>query len=354
MLRAIAIVSVVVYHAGLFGFTVPLRVDRYGWIGVDLFFVLSGYLIGGQLLSTVAAGKSISFRKFYSRRALRILPAYLIVVLAYALLPASAREYERMPPIWKFLSFTQNLGLRGGTAFSHAWSLCIEFQFYVALPLFLLSLTRRRRSRFLLVGLPVAILLWCVLVRAVMAHFIAVRYGAAFGPWQQLVYYPTYARLDGLTIGVSLAAIELFRPRWWEGLTRQAVWLWLPAVGALILAMVWAENGLGIISSALGFNLVAVACGIFLICVLSPRLPFSRLAMPGAAFLATVAYSIYLTHKLAIHWIQKTAAERGWSPILAYVVAMSLVLFVGSILFFSVERPFLRLREQFVKKKEPN
>src|SRR3954463_13805007 len=247
LLRAFAIISVVAYHAGLFGFSLPFRVDRYGWIGVGLFFVLSGYLIGGQLLANAAAGKPLCLGRFYRRRALRILPAYLIVVLAYAVLPAAVREYERMPPVWKFLTFTQNIGLRGGTAFSHAWSLCIEFQFYVVLPLLLLVLLRRGRSRFVLVGLPMAVLLWCILVRGAIAHFIAVRYGASFGPWQQWVYYPTYARLDGLTIGVSLAAVEIFQRRWWKGLTRQAVWLWLPALGALILALIWAENGLGIV-----------------------------------------------------------------------------------------------------------
>jgi peptidoglycan/LPS O-acetylase OafA/YrhL len=298
------------------------------------------------LLTSAVAGKPLSVRKFYWRRAFRILPAYLIVVLAYALLPASIREFERMPPLWKFLTFTQNLGLRGGTAFSHAWSLCIEFQFYVFLPFLLFVLLRRGRSRFVLVGLPIAILLWCILVRGAIAHFIAVRYGQVFGPWQQWVYYPTYARLDGLTIGVSLAAIETFQPSWWDILTKHAVWLWLPAVGALVLALSWAENGLSMVSSALGFNLVAVACGFFLICTVSPGLPFSRVAVPGAAFLATIAYSVYLTHKLPIHWVQQVAAERGWSPVLAYPSAMLFVLLMGSLLFFSVERPFLRLRER--------
>src|SRR5947209_774816 len=139
LLRALAIVFVLLYHAGLFGFTLPWRIDRYGWIGVDLFFVLSGYLIGGQLLASISRHGRIDLPTFYFRRALRIVPAYLVVVAVYVLLP-QFREYARMPPAWKFLSFTQNLGLRGGTAFSHAWSLCIEAQFYLLLPFCLLSL----------------------------------------------------------------------------------------------------------------------------------------------------------------------------------------------------------------------
>src|SRR4051794_31653577 len=88
LLRAIAIVSVVLYHAGLFGFVLPFDVQRFGWIGVDLFFVLSGYLIAGQFLSALARGKMPNVRRFYERRALRILPAFLAIVAVYVFLPA--------------------------------------------------------------------------------------------------------------------------------------------------------------------------------------------------------------------------------------------------------------------------
>src|SRR5213592_349665 len=110
LLRALAIIVVVIYHAALFGFKLPGRVDRFGWVGVDLFFVLSGYLIGGQLLAPVARGQPISFGRFFARRALRILPAYLVVLTIYFLLP-SWREYPEMFPPWKFLLSVQNIGL---------------------------------------------------------------------------------------------------------------------------------------------------------------------------------------------------------------------------------------------------
>src|SRR5438105_15297995 len=79
LLRALAIIVVVLYHAAVFGFELPGRVDRFGWIGVDLFFVLSGYLIGGQLLAPLARGRRFDLGLFFMRRALRILPAYLFV-----------------------------------------------------------------------------------------------------------------------------------------------------------------------------------------------------------------------------------------------------------------------------------
>jgi peptidoglycan/LPS O-acetylase OafA/YrhL len=345
LLRALAIVLVLVYHAGIFGFLLPFEVQRFGWVGVDLFFVLSGYLIGGQLLKTAAGGKEFSITRFYQRRALRILPAYLVVLFVYYFLPATLRDYEQMPPLWKFLTFTQNLGLRGGTAFSHAWSLCIEFQFYLLLPLLVIGLSRRAQRGWLFV-LPVALLVWSVFIRGLAAWWISAHYGESFGRWQQYVYYPTYARLDGLTIGVTLAAVEIFQPRWWDCLLRHAIWLWLPALAGLVLALLWAEEGLTVLSSALGFSLVAAASGIFLICALSPRLPFARAAVPGSAFLASIAYSLYLTHKIPIHWVKEFASARSLSPLLGYVLAMVLAVLAGIILFLVVERPFLRLRER--------
>ncbi len=92
LLRALAIIVVVIYHAGIMGFPMPGRVDRWGWIGVDLFFVLSGYLIGGQLLAPLARDRRIHLGRFFARRALRIMPAYFVVLAVYFLLPP-LREY---------------------------------------------------------------------------------------------------------------------------------------------------------------------------------------------------------------------------------------------------------------------
>src|SRR5260370_13174012 len=75
LLRALAIIIVVIYHAALFGFKLPGRVDRFGWVGVDLFFVLSGYLIRGQLLAPLAPDQRIHLALFFTRPALRTTPA---------------------------------------------------------------------------------------------------------------------------------------------------------------------------------------------------------------------------------------------------------------------------------------
>src|SRR5258707_5204763 len=155
LLRALAIVVVVICHAAPFGFKLPCRADRFGWIGVDLFFVLSGYLIGGQLLAPLARDQRINLGRFFTRRALRIMPAYFAVLAVYFLLP-SWREYSEMSqPFWKFLVVVPNIALHGGTAFSHAWSLAVEDQFYLALPFILLFLFRSPRAAIFIPGLIV-------------------------------------------------------------------------------------------------------------------------------------------------------------------------------------------------------
>jgi len=348
LLRAIAIVLVILYHAGLFGFRLPYDVQRFGWIGVDLFFVLSGYLIAGQLVSALAHGKPPNVRRFYWRRALRILPAFLVIVGICFFLP-SWREYPTMPPVWKFLTFTQNLGLRGGTTFSHAWSLCIESQFYLLLPFLLLALARWRRGHWVV---PCAVVVCGIVLRSVIAHANLSSPEPSFAVWQKYIYYPTYARLDPLTMGACLAAIEHFRPTWWTALTKTARWIWLPALAAIALALFLAEDTLSITSCALGFPLIALGFSALLLCAVSPELPFSRVAIPGAAFLATVAYSVYLSHKLLIHWMLTFGATHSIAEtsVSGYLLMLLSILLGGSVLFFVVERPFLQMRQRYVQR----
>lgn len=137
LLRAIAILLVFAYHASVF-FAHPAELRSwaaFGWTGVDLFFVLSGFLITSQLLEVQARGP-INLTGYFLKRGFRILPAYWLVLAVYFLIPAW-RETESPAPLWKYLTFTQNLGLDtvNNRTFSHAWSLCIEEQFYLALPL---------------------------------------------------------------------------------------------------------------------------------------------------------------------------------------------------------------------------
>jgi peptidoglycan/LPS O-acetylase OafA/YrhL len=342
---------VVIYHAGIMGFPLPGRVHRFGWIGVDLFFVLSGYLIGGQLLAPLARGQRINLGNFFARRAFRIMPAYFAVLAIYFLLP-SWREYPEMSqPLWKFLLSVQNVALHGGTAFSHAWSLAVEDQFYLVLPLLLIVLYPRPR---------VAVITACAIVfgglalRTFLANLNLTDTGVSFRGFQAWIYYPTWTRLDPLVLGVALAALEKFRPHSWQRLMKLAPWIWLPAL-ALIGYALWlgeSEN-LTVTACVWQFPLIAVGMAGLLLCAVSPRLPLRRVAIPGAAFIASIAYSAYLVQKLAIHGVSEFCTTRSinlTSP--AALIGVELFVYAAAIvLFFTVERPFLQLRKRLSPRK---
>jgi peptidoglycan/LPS O-acetylase OafA/YrhL len=348
LLRALAIIVVVLYHTGIFGFALPNDVHRFGWIGVDLFFVLSGYLIGGQLLASVARGQGINFRRFFARRALRILPAYFAVLAIYFSLP-SLREFPEISPLWKFLLSVQNIGLRGGTAFSHAWSLAIEDQFYLVLPLLLLLVSRWKRAGIII---PCLVVLGGLALRGFLAWQNPGDGGVSFRGFQLWIYYPTWTRLDPLVFGVVLAAIEKFRPNWWEQLIDAARWLWLPGLVAIVYGLYLGEREtLTVAACVWQFPLIAFGMAAFLLCAVSPRLLFRRIEVPGAAFFASIAYSVYLSHKLIIHAaIQFCSSHNIALKSLPAILLVEILIYAaGFILFLSIERPFLQLRHRLTK-----
>jgi peptidoglycan/LPS O-acetylase OafA/YrhL len=354
LLRALAIVVVVVYHAALFGFKLPGRVDRFGWIGVDLFFVLSGYLIGGQLLAPLARDQRINLGRFFTRRALRIMPAYFVVLAIYFLLPAW-REYPDMSqPLWKFLLSVQNIALHGGTAFSHAWSLAVEDQFYLALPFLLLFLYRRPRAAIIV---PCLIVVGGIALRAFLAaQNPSLDGGVSFRAFQAWIYYPTWTRLDPLVFGVVLAAIEKFRPNWWQRLMNCAPWLWLPALALIVYALSLGETkNLTVAACVWQFPLIAVGMAALLVCAVSPRLPLCRVAIPGAAFIASIAYSAYLIQKLVINGVEQFCSSHNIQPTSAFaLIGVELCVYAAAvILFLTVERPFLQLRHRIAPRSSP-
>jgi peptidoglycan/LPS O-acetylase OafA/YrhL len=351
LLRALAIIVVVIYHAALFGFKLPGRVDRFGWIGVDLFFVLSGYLIGGQLLAPLAREQPIKLRRFFARRVLRIMPAYFVILAVYFLLP-SWREYPDMAqPLWKFILSVQNIALHGGKAFSHAWSLAVEDQFYLALPFLLLFLCSRPRAAIIV---PCLIILGGILLRTFLAYKNLGEGGVSFRGFQAWIYYPSWTRLDPLVYGVVLAAIEKFRPHWWKRLMNFALWLWLPALGLIAYALYLGETeNLTVVACVWQFPLIAVGMAALLVCAVSPRLPLRRAAIPGAAFIASIAYSAYLIQKLVIHAVEQFCSSHNIQPTsaLALLGVEFCVYAVATLLFFLVERPFLQLRKRLAPRK---
>lgn len=346
LLRALAIAAVMLYHVSSHGIPMPSLVE-HGWMGVDLFFVLSGYLIGWQLLRAYAQGEQPQWRRFMLHRALRILPAYYAVLALYVLLPST--EGGALQPLWKYLTFTLNLApdWRQGAAYSHAWSLCVEEHFYLLFPLFAWLLARRltmRRAFVLAVGMVAGGMLlrgwlWHTQVDPLLANDA----GAAMHAFISQIYNPTYTRLDGLLMGVSLAACRAFRPACWDALLRHG--RVLLAAGVIVLAAstrIALDRAIGAIVL---FPLVALGCTMLLAGAISPATWIGRRALPGARPLAILAFSLYLTHKQVYAWLDDLLPELGRQmPLAALAVYIAASLAAASLLYFVIERPGLRLR----------
>ncbi len=190
-----------------------------------------------------------------------------------------------------------------------------------------------------------------LLLRAVIGYLHPGITGVSGHAYQMWIYYATWARLDALMCGVVLAAVEQRRPLWWERLTGSAHWLWLPGLTAIIYGLRLGEDDTTVATCVWQFPLIAFGMAALLVCVVSPRLPFGRVEVPGAAFLASVAYSTYLSHKLVIHFVEQwcsghRVALTGASTLFAL---QALIYVAGTALFFVVERPFLQLRHRFVR-----
>jgi len=357
LLRALAIVWVMAYHLVSHGPRLPAVADL-GWMGVDLFFVLSGFLVGGQVFAACAGRHGPDWRAYLIRRALRVLPAYLVVLGLYLWLPAW-RESPGLAPTWQFLTFTSNLfaDYANYRAFSHAWSLCVEEHFYLLLPLAVMALSHRpslRKSAWCCL----ALLAGGMLVRAWAWQVQVQPYlGVNSGPdWYFLryieyIYNPTYARLDGLLAGAALAAVRQFRPGWWTWMTARG-WHFLGA-GALAVAAasVLFRDPTGLLAAAAGFPLLSLGLAGVLVGMASPAILPGRVALPGARTLATLAFSLYLTHKAVYAWIDTHAGDLfGSSDPLALAGYNGAAVLVAAALYLAVERPALRLRDVLARR----
>ncbi len=353
LLRAAAIAIVMLYHVTSYGPRLP-DVVEFGYMGVDLFFVLSGFLIGGQLLQPYAEGRAPRWSGFFVRRAFRVLPAYLVVVALYFAFPG-VRESPNIQPLWQFLTFTQNIfpDYFRARALSHAWSLCIEEHFYLLLPP-IVWLLARRPGAGKVIATAIALLLGGMVLRGWIwehdvAPYLQVRDGAGnfFDRYIETIYNPTYTRLDGLLAGVMLAAIKVFRPAWWSWMMRHGCWFL--AVGLLGVAVTMSLPSPGHASAVFGFPLLSASLAAILVSAVNPNALANRMPVPGAATLASMAFSLYLTNKAAYHLVRSTVgdalAETGLLALAVYLLA---ALACGALLYLLVERPALVLRDRLL------
>ena len=352
-LRASAIALVFAYHYMVFVSGEPTFgvFSEVGWTGVDLFFVLSGYLIANQLMSGLFAGRQISLPRFYLRRWLRTVPAFWVTLACYAVWPATLAG-AAMPALWRFLSFSQNIGLHPGTAFSHAWSLCIEEQFYLILPMLIVigaALKLGTRAAWITLG---ALLLLGIASRAALWVWCGTEASGHIDAYYTWVYYGTLCRFDEFLPGVALALLRHAHPAAWQKLIARGTFslvagLCLVAVMLYGVDVAYYADGYGyfFFMSVFGYSLIAVAFAFLVLSALSPGSPLHRFGIPGTRSLALWSYSIYLSHKAVGHVIKILGDARGWSGALILAATILVSGLLGWLLYALVETPFMRWRD---------
>jgi peptidoglycan/LPS O-acetylase OafA/YrhL len=354
-LRAFAISFVLVFHYRFFGHPQWVEtIGKFGWTGVDLFFVLSGFLISTELFKELSKTRTLSLKNFFIKRSFRILPAYLLVVGIYFLIPVF-HEREALPPLWRFLTFTQNFGLDLGKTgtFSHAWSLCVEEQFYLLLPLALLIIFRTQVSKsgiYILSGLVVA----GVIIRLLIWHKFVLPYADAddfVKHWYKHIYYPIYNRMDGLLTGIAIAALFHFKPLMAARIAKYSNLILLAGLVTLACAYILWMDKYSFYATILGFPLIALGYGLVVICAICPGSIMHRYSSIITEKIAGLSYGIYLTHKGIIHLTQKYAAGMG-VPANSDQMLLLCLLFIllGALLLqYVIEKPFLKLRKYILK-----
>ena len=284
-LRGLMTVFVVVSHyfAELPGGVSALM---FGWVGVDMFFVLSGYLVGKLILEKKRHANFFSV--FYVRRTLRIIPAYVVTILVVsglmALCDPAWSEATFAFPLWSYLTFSQpffmiSTGTIGAHWLAPTWTLALEEHFYLVAPLILVLAPRR-----LLPWLLGAAAVLAVVVRLAIHHFYP------DNPMAALVLLPS--RADLLCLGI-LAAVAM--TAWKVDWPRFDFALRLTPLLALIAILALKTFG-GAIGDALMPLAMAIGCASFLLALVRDAPEAKRFKSPLLRFFGDNSYCTYLTH----------------------------------------------------------
>jgi peptidoglycan/LPS O-acetylase OafA/YrhL len=312
---------------------------RGGWVGVDLFFVLSGFLVSGLLFREHQTHGKISARNFLLRRGLKIYPSFWLLIGATVLVDFLAGK-PRLPATISELLFIQNYG---PFLYWHTWSLAVEEHFYLLLLVFLLFISNRGTAQNPFKCIPLVFFAVAIISLAGrMATEITMEFTT------KTHHNPTHLRLDGLFFGVLLSYLYHYRPKpFLEFAMRYRFALSCFGILAFLPAFVFPVETPFI--HTFGFTLFYLGAGALLVAALSVRLPEASV-FRSVAYMGTHSYSIYLWHVPVIIWLlpflsQALGAHWNWPTYLATYVSATLVAGIGMALL--VEIPTLKLRDRW-------
>lgn len=340
-LRGVAILCVLAVNSGLSFF-------QGGFMGVDIFFVLSGFLITTLLAEEWADGGTISLKHFYIRRALRLLPGLFLLLIAcclYAALfqspPSRASTFREAGWVLFYLANWMLTIEHAVGSLDHAWSLSVEEQFYLLWPLLLCVLLRggvRREKIILLVGsLAAAAVGWRFLLWLQGAHYLR-------------LYYGSDTRADALLIGSALGLMFCWRllPASAESRQVRSLFVLFSAAGLLAVGIFLGHDAPALYRG--GFTFIALAAGVVLIeAVLAPSAWVARgLSCSALVWMGRISYSLYLWHYPVFEALRpQRFSALGWNPVVVHGLRFAAVFAAACLSYYLVERPFLSLKKRF-------
>jgi peptidoglycan/LPS O-acetylase OafA/YrhL len=304
--------------------------EHIGWAGVDLFFVLSGFLMGRLVLGEHGRTGTFDGRRFSLRRILKLWPVlYLFLAVQVLFGSESLGSY-----LWQNALHVQNIA---GTSFAHLWSLAVEEHFYLALALLFPVFVKRGGSLKLFAGI----------LAGVIAAMLAFRLiGSWAGVSDVRLQWRTWFHLDGLAAGVLLAVVSVRWPERFQALQdRRRPLLAVLAAGVAVLALIGKSGPLG---STFGFTVAwGTAAAALLLTYRATWVPRVRWIAAPVAALGRYSYGINIWHIFAagtvLGWL---GMDREDSTPLAQLVKYGSAIVVGVAATLLVERPVLRLRDR--------
>ena len=358
VLRAVAVLLVLCSHVPSVEW-----LQRCGWIGVDLFFVLSGFLVSGLLYNEYKKHRSLSPKRFLIRRGLKIYPAFYTYVIGAVILMLVTKMEIAPDRLIAEALFIQNYY---GGLWGHTWSLCIEEHFYLLLTGVLYLLWRRASrgaSPFDVIPKMTLVIAVVLLAARIVTYLLVVPYDF------QKQMKPTHLRIDSLLFGVCLAYFHHFhREKFASVITKNRLWILLFSLAALAPALIFPVSSA--FMSTIGFSLLYLGFGGVLLLALYPTdssvvSPLRRLFGAAGNLLArigTYSYSIYLWHLVAAS-LGLSLFRRGYArasvilpsglmspqppPLIAFAAYVAGSVAAGIMLAKLVEMPVLKLRDRY-------
>ncbi|MBW0008185.1 MAG: acyltransferase [Sphingomonas sp.] len=327
--------SVIVHHApAVFGLS---WLKGIGWAGVDLFLCISSFLLTRLLLAEHDRLGSISLRKFYIRRALRIWPLYFAVATLACAATAILKGDPRMAAGWwlSHLTFSNNLfrALLGSSpiiATSHLWTISLEEQAYLVLPIVLTALLAYQVSINTLIRMVAAAVGLLLTIR--FAIWLA---GAPFD-----IVWVTPLRSDSFLVGTVLAFLT-------RRSTPQGGVFWLlPGFGLIALVPLLSDAHWWVYE-IFGFTIVAVGCGMLVLATQASPAVSRVLSFKPLRYLGKISYGIYVFHVLALKVTEWLSTKLQFGAALTLIATVALTVAISVISYELFEKIFLRLKERF-------